>query len=192
MYHTTLLVTLLLMFSSAITPANTDIDWPTLLQGEVLVEAVENSAGLSGLRALFVVPAARERIWGVLLDYKNFPEIFSGIDNMQVLDQDAQGATVEFWVDALLKKYHYVVYRHYEKPGWRLTWRRLSGDLRQLEGSWEIRDTPQSGVHLLVYESYVQVGGIIPKSLVRLGAMQKAREMCQQLRQWIARLPAAQ
>jgi hypothetical protein len=109
---------------------------------------------------------------------------------MQVLEQDAYGAKIEFWVDAVLRKYHYVVYRSYEQPGRRLTWRRLSGDVQRLEGSWEIRDTPERDVHLLVYESYVHVGGILPLSLVRRSAMQKAREMGQGLRQWIARLPA--
>jgi hypothetical protein len=126
----------------------------------------------------------------VLLDYKHFPDIFPAIDNMRVLEHDAQGATVEFWVDAVLRKYHYVVYRHYAQPGWRLTWRRLAGDLQRIEGSWEIRQTPHPGLYLLVYESYVQVGGIVPTSLVRWGAMRTAREMGQRLRQWIAQVPA--
>jgi Polyketide cyclase / dehydrase and lipid transport len=190
MRHTILWVSLLLALSSAIAVADNERDWEALFQGAVLVEAVENGAGLPGLRAMFVVPASRERIWAVLLDYKNFPDIFAGIDKIQVLAHDAFGATIEFWIDAVVKKYHYVVYRHYEKPGWRLTWQRLSGDLQRLDGSWEIRDTPERGAHLLVYESYVQVGGIIPMSLVRRSAMQKAREMGQRLRQWIARLPA--
>jgi hypothetical protein len=190
MYHTTLLVSLLLALSHAIAVADAEREWHALLQGEVLVETVEKSAGFPGLRAMFIVPAPRQRIWDVLLDYENFPEIFTGIDNLQVLAQDARGATIEYWVDAILQKYHYVVYRHYEKPGWRLTWQRLSGDLQRLEGSWEIRDTPKPGMHLLVYESYVQVGGMVPKSLVRWSAIRKAREMGQRLRQWIADLSA--
>jgi Polyketide cyclase / dehydrase and lipid transport len=190
MRHTSLLISLLLALSPAIAAADDKLDWQALFQGEVLVEAIENGAGLPGLRAMFVVPASRERIWAVLLDYEHFPDIFAGIDKIQVLAHDAFGATIAFWIDAMVKKYHYVVYRHYEKPGWRLTWRRLAGDLQRLEGSWEIRDTSERGVHLLVYESYVQVGGIIPTSLVRRSAMQKAREMGQRLRQWIARWPA--
>jgi hypothetical protein len=184
------LVSLLLALSSAIAAADDKLDWQALFQGEVLVEAIENGDGLPGLRAMFVVPASRERIWAVLLDYEHFPDIYAGIDKIQVLAHDASGATIAFWIDAMVKKYHYVVYRHYEKPGWRLTWRRLSGDLQRLEGSWEIRDTPERGVYLLAYESYVQVGGIIPTSLVRRSAMQKAREMGHRLRQWIARWPA--
>jgi hypothetical protein len=185
MYHTCLIVSLLLAFCSATEASNTKLDWPALLQGEVLVEAIEHDAGFPGVRASFVVPASRERIWDVLLDYQRFPDMFPDIDKLHVLEHNAQGATVAFWVDVMLRKYHYVLYRHYEKPGWRLTWRRLSGDLQRLEGSWEVRETPQPGVHLLVYESYVQVGSVMPIGLVRWGVMRKARDMGKRLRQWI-------
>jgi hypothetical protein len=185
MYRTSRICCLLLAFCSAIEASSSELNWHALWQGEVHVEALEHEAGFPGLRASFVVPAARERIWAVLLDYQHFPEIFPGIDKIHVLEHDAQGAKVAYWVDAMLQKYHYVLYRHYEKPGWRLTWRRLSGDLQRIEGSWEVRETPRRGMHLLVYESYVQVRGMVPTSLVRWGAMQKAREMGRRLRQWI-------
>ena len=56
---------------------------------------------------------------------------------MQVLEQDAQGAKIEFWVDAVLRKYHYVVYRYYEQPGRRLTWQRLLGTSSGLRAAGE-------------------------------------------------------
>ena len=174
MYHTCLIVSLLVAFCAAMEASSAELDWPTLLQGEVLVETIKHEEGFPGLRAFFVVPASRERIWAVLLDYQRFPGMFPDIDKVQVIEHDAQGATVAFWVDVMLRKYHYVVYRHYEKPGWRLTWRRLSGDLQRIEGSWEVRETPRPGVHLLVYESYVQVGGMMPTALIRWGALQKS------------------
>src|SRR5688500_16198703 len=99
MYHTYLLVSLLLAFCSVMEASNTELDWPALLQGEVLVETIEHDAGLPGLRAFFAVPASRERIWAVLIDYQNFPDIFPDIDKVHVLEHDAQGAKVEYWVD---------------------------------------------------------------------------------------------
>src|SRR5262249_42217274 len=141
--------------------------------------------GFPGLRASFTVAASRERIWAVLIDYANFPQIFPDITKLRVLAQDQDGAQVEFWVNAIIAQYHYVLYRRYDEPGRRLTWTRLAGDLKRIEGSWEIRDTPQPDVHLLVYESYVDIGGIIPKALVRLEATRKLREMGPRLRNWI-------
>jgi uncharacterized membrane protein len=161
------------------------VDWAALLAGDVVVEAIKRPDGISGLRASFTIAAPRERIWAVLLDYANFPKIFPDIRDMRVLTQDQEGAQVEYWVNAVVSTYHYVLYRHYEDPGRRLTWTRASGDLKRIEGSWEIRDTPRPDVHMLVYESYVDIGGIIPKALVRMEAMRKAREMGERFRSWV-------
>lgn len=165
------------------------VDWDTLLTGEVVVETVQHADGFSGLRASFTVAAGRERIWAVLVDYANFPQLFPDIDKMRVLAQDQDGAQVEFWVNAIVAHYHYVLYRRYDAPGRRLTWTRISGDFKRLEGSWEIRDTPRPGISLLVYESYIDIGGVMPKALVRLEAMRKARDMGQRLQHWIEGRP---
>ena len=165
------------------------VDWDTLLAGEVVVETVQHPEGFSGLRASFTVAAGRERIWAVLVDYANFPKLFPDIQKMRVLAQDQYGAQVEFWVNAIMAHYHYVLSRRYDEPGRRLTWTRLAGDLKRIEGSWEMRDTPRPDVHLLVYESYVDIGGVIPKALVRMEAMRKLREMGLRLRSWMEGRP---
>jgi ribosome-associated toxin RatA of RatAB toxin-antitoxin module len=166
------------------------VDWAALFAGDVVVKAVKRPDGVPGLRASFVVAAPRERIWAVLLDYASFPKIFPDIRNIRVLTHDQQGAQVEYWVHAVVSKLHYVLYRHYDEPGRRLTWTRVAGDLKRMEGSWEICDTPRSDVHMLIYESYIDIGGIVPKALVRMEAMRKAREMGQRLRNWIEGRPA--
>jgi ribosome-associated toxin RatA of RatAB toxin-antitoxin module len=166
------------------------LDWGALLRGDVQIEAVESSDALPGLRASFAVRASAERIWAALLDYPSFPAIFAGVERLQVLEQDEHGARVEFWVDAVLTRYHYVLDRRYEQPGRRLTWRRSSGDLERIEGSWEIRESPQPGVQLLVYESYVKAGRLVPTSWIRWGATRKAREMALRLREWLERPPS--
>jgi hypothetical protein len=58
-----------------------------------------------------------------------------------------------------------------------------------MEGSWEIHETPRSDVHMLVYESYIDIGGVIPKALVRMEARRKVREMGERLRNWIEGRP---
>jgi hypothetical protein len=184
-----LVVIALLIVGSIIALAQHSTDWERILGGEVIVNAVQKNDGLSGVRAMFTVTAAREQIWAVLLDYENFQQIFYGIEKIKVQEQHASGAQVEFWIDAVLKKYHYVLYRHYEQPGWRLTWQQIAGDLKRIEGSWEIRETPQSGVHMLIYESYVDIGGIVPRAWVQGGALRRARDMGERLRQWIERQP---
>lgn len=166
-----------------------NVNWTKIFDGKVQVEAIENKEGILGLRAMFVVSASKGRIWATLNDYENFVHIFEGIEEITVLEKNEYGARVEFWIDAVLEKYHYILYRRYEKPEWRITWKRVSGDLERIEGKWEIHDTPRPGLNLVIYESYVKVGGLIPTGLVRWGAMRKARKMGTRLRDWIERIP---
>jgi hypothetical protein len=132
----------LLMVGMLLAPGPTvtgGMDWGTLLAGEVVVKTVKHPDGFPGLRTLFTVAAPRERIWAALIDYDNFSEIFPDIHKMRVLTQDDQGAQVEYWVNAVLTHYRYVLYRRYDEPGRRLTWTQITGDPKRLEGHWEIR-----------------------------------------------------
>ena len=163
------------------------VDWAALLAGDVRLEEVQSADGLPGLRASFAVRAEPERIWAALVDYERFTAIFPDVERLQVLEQDERGARVEFWVHAVVTRFHYVLDRRYERPGRRLSWTRSSGDLDRIEGSWEIRESPEPGVQLLVYESYVKAGGLLPSSWIRWGAMRKARQMALRLRAWVER-----
>lgn len=161
------------------------VDWERLFAGEVLVEAVNSSDGIPGVRAAFVVNAGSDAIWAALIDYENFTEIFNEMDKVRVLEQDRAGAKVEFWLSILMVQYHYVLTREYESPMRKLTWRRVSGDLDRIEGAWEILQTPHAGAQLVIYESYVDPGGLVPSALVRWRSLGKARDMAKRLRKWI-------
>jgi len=160
-------------------------EWAALLDGEVIIESVENSEGIPGVRALFVVTAPRQKIWQTLRDYNNFSRIFDGLDKLQVLEENQSGAYVEFWIDAVLKNLHYVLYRKYSVEGVRLDWNRVSGDLKTIQGSWQIKETAEPKKHLIIYESYVDIGYSVITRAIRLGAKSKARKMAYRLRQWL-------
>lgn len=182
------LVILLFWFSLA-GLAEEKRDWTALLNGQVEVQEVDNDEGIPGVRAFFTVSASKKKIWAVLLDYKHFPKFFKGILEMRVLSSEQDSALIEFKIDAVVKNFTYVLHRQYDEMADRITWRRHSGDLKRIEGSWQIRDTPQADKKLLIYESFVKVGGIIPTGLVRWGAMGKAKEMGHRLRKWIEEQP---
>ena len=183
--HILVILITLMSFSAGLDAQEDAYDWEALNRGEVTVESVTNDSGIPGVRAVFLVTASRERVWETLLDYENFPVFFEGIDRMKVLDEDDQGAHVEFWIDAVLKKLHYVLYRDYADPGRRLNWKRVSGDLKDIQGSWSIMETPFPGKLMLVYDSYVEINFPIVTRIVRFGAMGKAEKMAHKLRQWL-------
>jgi ribosome-associated toxin RatA of RatAB toxin-antitoxin module len=161
------------------------LDWSRLFAGEVLATAVQNRDGVRGVRAMFTVTASRERIWSVFVDYDNFPRFFPDIKDLKVLEQDEKSAKVAFYTPVAFMHYRYVLHRRYVEPGRRLTWTRLSGSFQSIDGSWEIRDTPRSGVSLVVYESFVNIGQLVPTTLVQRGALRRVRDMGLRLRAWI-------
>jgi len=62
-------------------------------------------------------------------------------------------------------------------------------DLKRLEGSWEIHETPRADVHMLVYESYIDIGGVIPKAWCAWRRGAKSARMGERLRNWIEGRP---
>lgn len=168
-----------------VTPASADVDWTKVLGGDVVVEKIKNEDGLDGLRTAFAVTASRDRIWRVLTDYDNYAKIFPRINKIDVLEQDESGATIEYWTDAVVTDLHFVLRRSYVEHGHKLTWRRVSGDLERIEGSWLIVDTPDPDISAVIFDSYLDAGSELMSWGARLGAEQEAKRMALRLKQWI-------
>lgn len=161
-------------------------EWDRLQENEILVGKTSDGEGLPGLRAMFLISATREELWAMLTDYNNFGRIYSGIDSLRVLHEDNAGARVEFYQSTFLKRINYILYRKYDREGYRLSWERESGDLEIIRGSWEIHETPEQDLKLVVYTSYFRYGGIVPSRLTRRWAMKEVRSMAENARAWIA------
>ncbi len=184
-FHYLLLIVSSVTFLVSMKVQATDYDWQALNNEKVLVDSVRDVKGIPGVRAAFTVKASREKIWATLLDYENFPLVFEGIERMNVLSNESHGARIEFWVDAVLKNLHFILFRDYVESGHKLTWQRLSGDMKDIHGSWQILDTDDPNKKLLVYESYVDIGFTVATWLIRQGAKNKAKNMAHRLREWI-------
>lgn len=154
-------------------------------KGEIIVESVDDSTGLPGIKAMFQISGSRTEIWGMLNDFENYKEIYGNIDSLEVIEADSNGVVVEFWSDAVIKKINFVLKRNYDIYGQKLSWRKLSGDMKRIEGGWEIIDSRDPGEKILIYRTFVKYGGIVPTKLIRRGAKKKAKEMGSKLRNWM-------
>ena len=92
---------------------------------------------------------------------------------------------MRIYQDVKIGKIQFVLYRHYEKPGYRLTWDRISGDLKIVNGSWDILDSPEIKKKLVIYTSYFKYGGMVPVRLSRNWAMREVQTMGMNARRWI-------
>lgn len=151
----------------------------------VTVEEKTHASGMPGLQVTFIVDASKDDIWNTLVDYANFQEIFDGIDEIKVVSEDVNGATVEFWIDAVIMDLTYLLRREYSPTRDKITWKRISGDLEEITGSWTISGRSGQDSYTVVYESYVDVGNFIITSVTRFFAKRRAREMAVKLKAWI-------
>lgn len=168
------------------------VDRERLESDGAVVEIIETPAGHPAIRTYTLVDAPRSRIWFALVDYENFRDVFEGI-RTEVIDCDSDGALVEFWVDPpVLSEINFVLDRQYPEAGHRLTWVTAevkSGIVDDIQGSWRIFDADAPGTHLLVYESYVDVGNRVVNWMARPFISRRAKRMTEKIADWIERLP---
>jgi ribosome-associated toxin RatA of RatAB toxin-antitoxin module len=79
------------------------------------------------------------RVWELVEDVEKAPDWQGGLKEMEALDRDANGRATrcESKTDAKLRTLTSIVRFEYAGPA-SLTWRQEKGDLKSVEGSWEL------------------------------------------------------
>jgi ribosome-associated toxin RatA of RatAB toxin-antitoxin module len=95
--------------------------------------------GHLGGSATVEIDAPLERVWEVVEDVLSAPEWQGGIDQMRALERDSDGRAtlVETVSDIKVRQLTARVRFHYEGPS-RLRWTQEKGDMKTLEGAWEL------------------------------------------------------
>ena len=88
-------------------------------------------------------------LWEIVEDVSSSPDWQEGLDELNVLEEDAQGrvvlaATIS---DAKVKTVRSVVRFTYDGPT-RLSWVQDKGDLKSVVGSWELEDLGDGRTHV--------------------------------------------
>jgi len=85
------------------------------------------------------IEASLERVWEVVEDVLTAPQWQGGIDEVRPLEHDREGrpTLVETVSDIKVRKLTARVRFHYEGPA-RLRWTQEKGDMKALEGAWEL------------------------------------------------------
>jgi len=104
-----------------------------------------------------------------------------------------EGAADGSWQDVehevryswLLPTVRYVFRADYDRPH-RIDFRRISGDLKQEEGTWLFTPTADGGGTVVEYEVYVDPGFWIPQALVAPTLRRDSRSVLTALRECVA------
>lgn len=97
-------------------------------------------AALTG-SASIEIDAPIDQVWAVCEDVASAPAWQKGLDDMVVFERDAGGRVVlaESVSDAKVRTVRSRVRFSYDEPR-RVSWRQESGELKRLEGAWELED----------------------------------------------------
>ena len=87
------------------------------------------------------IEAPLEQVWALVADVERAPEWQGGLNAMEALERDDQGrATLcESETDAKVRAVKTIVRFSYDPPT-RLSWTQEKGDLKSVNGSWELED----------------------------------------------------
>jgi carbon monoxide dehydrogenase subunit G len=88
------------------------------------------------------IDAPLDRVWALVEDVEKAPDWQGGLKGMEGLERDSEGrATLcESKTDAKVTAITALVRFSYDGAPTRLSWRQEKGDLKSVEGSWELED----------------------------------------------------
>jgi len=143
-----------------------------LAAGQVVVttvSAVDPARPRGQIRAAVRIKASPEAIWTVMTDCRQTPQFVPGLKGCRRIDGAPDGS----WEDIehevryswLLPTVRYVIHARYDRPH-RIDFRRISGDLKEEEGTWLLIASADASATLLEYEVYVDPGFWVPQFLV--------------------------
>ncbi|MGB0091812.1 MAG: SRPBCC family protein [Solirubrobacteraceae bacterium] len=94
-----------------------------------------------GSSASAEIDASLEEVWAVIEDVMAAPEWQGGVDKMIALEHDADGrpTLVETENDIKVMRVKSLIRIRYEGPT-RLSWMQEKGDMKSVEGVWELED----------------------------------------------------
>ena len=143
-----------------------------LAGGEVVVQST--SAGdpehpRGRVRAAVLIRAQPEAIWAVVTDCREALRFVPGLKLCRRIDGAPNGRWADIEQEIAYSWYlptvHNVLRADCDRPH-RIDFHRISGDLKQEEGSWLLTQTPDGGATLVEYEMSLDPGFWIPQWLV--------------------------
>ena len=161
-------------------------------RGEVVVR-VDSSGDQKNewVEAAILIDAAAEPIWKLINDCRQTPQFIPGLKSCRVLQQDGTGDLIEhrMQISRLLPEVKYVFRAEYQQNK-RIDFKRMSGDLKEFEGSWVLESVhggkPQT---LVVYSVFLDAGFLLPQWAMQLLLRQDLPGVLLALRNRIATLP---
>ena len=142
-----------------------------LADGEVIVRTGFDAHERKGrVYAAVRIRATADVIWNVMTNCQDAPSFVPGLKRCRRLQSAPDGSweIIEHEVKYswLLPTVHYVFRADYQRPH-RIDFHRVSGDLKDQEGTWLLGESADSSATIVEYEVYLDPGFWVAEALVR-------------------------
>jgi ribosome-associated toxin RatA of RatAB toxin-antitoxin module len=147
-------------------------DWQKLSQGEVVIKQHAAAAkSIPSVEARILIPKAPDRVWKVVSDPEKLMKEESKVRKVKVLSRTANKQNVEFTVlmTRLFPPFNYVLLQELSPPSL-LTFHRVSGSFRDIDGAWRLTPVEDGTKTILSYTLKLDAGPLIPQALL-MGAV---------------------
>jgi ribosome-associated toxin RatA of RatAB toxin-antitoxin module len=115
-----------------------------------------------------LVNARAEKIWEILTDYNNAPDIFSSLQKCEVVQDNGPKKLVRQLIHpkGTFLKLDYIVEIKETAPTL-MEWHRTSGAFKEVAGSWRLEQHNNNGPTKITYSIYLDGGVLLPPWLLR-------------------------
>ena len=95
------------------------------------------------------IDAPLEQVWAVVEDVQDAPSWQGGLNSVTALDRDSEGRATrcEVGADMKVRTVKTIVRFNYDGGPNRLSWSQEKGDLKSVDGSWELEDLGDGRTH---------------------------------------------
>jgi ribosome-associated toxin RatA of RatAB toxin-antitoxin module len=182
-------------YTSSVGLAQNDNEFPfgqtelaRLAKGEVIIRE-DQTSDRSGRKAqaAILIDSPVQRVWNVIIDCERAPKFMPDLKSCKFLQRSEDTAIIEqqVKVSRLLPKTTYIYRTIYQKFR-RIDFKRISGDLKDLEGSWVLESAGGGQQTIVVYSVFLDPGFFVPKWLVRQILRRNLPDVLLALRKWVS------
>lgn len=164
-----------------------------LAKGEVIIREDQSSdGGGRKVQAAILIDSPVQRVWNVIIDCERAAEFMPDLKSCKFLQRGEDTAIIEQQVKVswLLPKTTYIYRSIYQKFR-RIDFKRISGDLKDLEGSWVFERAGGDQQTIVVYSVFLDPGFVVPKWLVRKLLRKNLPDVLLALRKWVSDSPSS-
>ena len=82
-----------------------------------------------------------QQVWDVLLDYKSYPEYMTGVNEIEILDEDGERRTSSWIVELKGSEMEWEQEDRISADDRRIEFHQTDGDLNDYQGYWQVHAT---------------------------------------------------